>query len=1200
MSWPLPQDFNEAIQSPAFAFSDPDLKAGEPVSGPTGLPLPRSGNFADVYEVRGADGRGWGVKCFTRPVFGLEARYAAVARTLAKADLPFGIDFQFLVEGIRVGGVWRPAVKMEWVEGLLLNQVLKENAGRPAVLAALFQMWTKMCRRLREVGIAHADLQHGNVILVQGKRAGSFALRLIDYDGMYVPKLASMPSGELGHPNYQHPARATTREYSADLDRFPHLVVASALTALECCGPAVWGRYDTGDNLLFTDADFKSPTNSRLMRTLWDSGHSQLRALVGRLAIACTRPIAETPWLDHVAPDGKPLPLDDATTRTAADLLGLPSEPVIVGEVVATTPGVVNDLGDAVPPAPPPRPVLEPPPKQKKNEWWRDEDEEDVEDARKQQLVMVLGGLALLLGLGVIVGAVLLLRGDRKTGETVETTPPTGKNPEVWTPGTKGEAKEPLVQPVPKPESVTVPVPMLTRRWETFGPPGSQLKVSTDGKWVLGKPTSAGFVQMMAADRGTGAGSMSLGGGAVGFAAFPGGKVAGWSMGQREFTVWNPASRAVDRKIALPATQAGPGEPEFDVSPDGRYVIVGYRPFTPQGPAGPLLPGVVTPGFSGVPAGGQPGQPPHGDITVVDLQQQKEVFRLWVRAPRYRFTGAGELLVADVDWCKWFRLPGGDLFKQVDLPAARLPYVTAVSPDGDRILFSGDQKSRLIDTRTGQVLAEYPTDRTVILWGEFSPDGRYVALMTVPATPGPPGLPVRLDPKQASAGPTSGTVEVIDLRDGTVVAREQAEGAPSPPAAAAVFTPDGRSLVIGRVNGRVQLYDLPADLVAAAPGPKPKEPEVPETPVVTPKPKTPDPTPVTLEMPPSPDFNAVTPRLRLTAPGGTTNRFANRVQFSLDGKAVVLSRAPLSGEITVHNAATGNLVRKVEERNLPVRAYSCGTLADGRLWAVQTGDKSFGVWNTNSGARMASPPVPPLPASKGSAVNHVAAMSPDGRYTAYGFTSNFRNTTGGIDQGQFEEVPARVFDNQKGVEVLDVSWRSGSVHFTSDSSRVLFFDAYGKAQWYSLPDGQPLDEWVHQGPKTGTVRTVVLGMSWDGKVLLCEGLVPAFGVGRTGHFVLDGTTGKFLKMFGGANEYLAQVGGLSADGKLAVLAKNDQQGNNATYLTVVDTEKGQVKRLALANTTTASRLGVGISPDGRSAAALVTGGDLSLFDLVKQ
>ncbi len=322
MSWPMSQDFNEAVQNPRTAFSDPDLKSGEAVVGAHGMPLPRSGNFADVYQLRGPDGRDWAVKCFTRPVVGLAERYARISETLASSGLPFTVEFTYLAEGILVAGAWRPVLKMAWVEGLLLNQVMRENANNPTVLAALGQMWVKLCKRLREAGIAHADLQHGNVLLVEGSRSGAYGLKLIDYDGMYVSSLANRPAGESGHPAYQHPAR-NAGVYSPDLDRFPHLVIATALKALEIHGTDLWNRYDSGDNLLFAQEDFRNPAESKLMRELWATGDPGIQSLVGRVAVACGRPITQTPWLDEFAPDGVSIPLDADTRRDAEIALGL-------------------------------------------------------------------------------------------------------------------------------------------------------------------------------------------------------------------------------------------------------------------------------------------------------------------------------------------------------------------------------------------------------------------------------------------------------------------------------------------------------------------------------------------------------------------------------------------------------------------------------------------------------------------------------------------------------------------------------------------------------------------------------------------------------------------------------------------------------------------------------------------------------------
>ena len=421
MNWPMSQDYNEAIQNPTQAFSDVDLRTGDVVIGPMGVPLPRSGNFADVYHVRGADLRDWAVKCFTRPAVGLDMRYAQVSDALARAKLPFTVGFSFLAEGIQVGGVWRPVVKMEWVEGLMLHQVVRENAGRPQVLAALAQLWGKLCRRLREGGIAHADLQHGNVMLVPGTRSGVYELKLIDYDGMYVPSLANTPTGETGHPAYQHPAR-TSKTYSPDLDRFPHLVVATALKALETGGPTLWARYDTGDNLLFTSQDFRNPSGSKLMRELWATGNPELRALVGRLALSCDRPIPQTPWLDEIAPDGSPTPLNTNETGDAEAALGL-SAPVPISKPVA-----ISIPAKPVKPAKPigvvpvsarPKPVVLADPEKLplapigKEHKSQPEELELEEETTTNRLPLAIAGVVALV-LIVIAGGVLLFSGSKQ------------------------------------------------------------------------------------------------------------------------------------------------------------------------------------------------------------------------------------------------------------------------------------------------------------------------------------------------------------------------------------------------------------------------------------------------------------------------------------------------------------------------------------------------------------------------------------------------------------------------------------------------------------------------------------------------------------------------------------------------------------------------------------------------------------------
>ena len=610
MSWPLSHDFNEAIQNPRLAFTDPELKAGEAVVGARGLPLPRSGT-SRTYQVRGADGKDWAVKCFTRPVVGLAERYARVSDALEQAKLPFVVGFTFLPEGMLVAGARRPVVKMEWVEGLLLNQVVRENAAKPPVLAALGQMWVRLCRRLREARIAHADLQHGNVLLVPGARPGAYGLKLIDYDGMYVPALANQPSGETGHPAYQHPTRAATRAYSPDVDRFPHLVVLAALKGLEAAGLGLWERHDTGDNLLFTEDDFKKPAESKVMRELWKTEHPAVQALVGRLALACGKPIPQTPWVDEFAPDGDPSPLDNDARRAAAAALGvslpvpvtLPPEPTYGTAPVAVVVALPPEPSAAPQPAaavqevdvelveerkaerkPEKKPEKQADRKaEKQTERKRPAYRPPTEKSNSRALLLIAGGVLLLAG-GI--ATVVALSGNKQPpDDTVQkpgdgdngVVPPKDKNP-VDPKGTEPKEKQPkdkgpLTPQHPKPKEfdatgVRLALPDTKVPW-------AQVKFSADGRWLV---ASIG-PHFRAFDAQTGAAQPPIadvagGKSAEALFALTDDRLAYWV---RDATTLPVIDLKTGRSVGglslagLPGAKGGAAEMLW-VSPDGRYV----------------------------------------------------------------------------------------------------------------------------------------------------------------------------------------------------------------------------------------------------------------------------------------------------------------------------------------------------------------------------------------------------------------------------------------------------------------------------------------------------------------------------------------------------------------------------------------------------------------------------------------------------
>jgi regulation of enolase protein 1 (concanavalin A-like superfamily) len=324
MTWPLSQDYNEAIQDPANSFRDAELKTGEAVANALGIPMPRSGNFADVYEVRCPNGSRWAVKCFTRQVHGLAERYSEISKYLRLANLPFMVDFKYLEQGLRVRGQWYPILKMQWVEGFVLNEFVRDNLDKKPILQALGQIWLRMARRLRESYIAHCDLQHGNVMFVPGSTAKALAVKLIDYDGTCVPALLGSKSGEVGHPAYQHPERLRTGAYNQEVDRFSLLSIAAALRCLTIGGRALWEKYDNGDNLLFRQSDLQTPKESPLFQELLSIGDAQAQMLVQELYRACQGPLDAVPLVTDLLPEEKPA---GKVTKTVAAVRGVAQQP---------------------------------------------------------------------------------------------------------------------------------------------------------------------------------------------------------------------------------------------------------------------------------------------------------------------------------------------------------------------------------------------------------------------------------------------------------------------------------------------------------------------------------------------------------------------------------------------------------------------------------------------------------------------------------------------------------------------------------------------------------------------------------------------------------------------------------------------------------------------------------------------------------
>lgn len=332
-NWPLNIDFTAAIQNPQVCFRDELLRQAQAAKNSRGGMHPVRnrlllwpGNFATVYKLS-AEERTWAVRCFTRlPQPDVQQRYTAISEHLTQHRLPYLVNFQFISDGILVKGNWYPILKMEWVEGQELDRYIGEHLEDADNLALLHQRIKQLQRDLRHNGIAHGDLQHGNIMV-----APSGQLQLVDYDGMYVPALQGMPSCETGHPNYQLPARSP-QDFSAEIDDFSFDVISLSLRALTQ-QPDLWQAFhEDNKNLLFRQDDFKQPLASAVFQAIAQIDDPETQALYAQLVRKCCDHLKAIAPLHvyglHETGDSVPAaPVKHRVTESASAARFLPMEP---------------------------------------------------------------------------------------------------------------------------------------------------------------------------------------------------------------------------------------------------------------------------------------------------------------------------------------------------------------------------------------------------------------------------------------------------------------------------------------------------------------------------------------------------------------------------------------------------------------------------------------------------------------------------------------------------------------------------------------------------------------------------------------------------------------------------------------------------------------------------------------------------------
>jgi hypothetical protein len=317
-AYPTMDQYNDVVQHPQTAFSDPVLRAAKIATNGMGLPIALGGGFALTYTAT-AQGRKFAIRCFHKEAKGLEARYGHVDKGLRTTGGAYFVGFEYQPTGVLVNGKRYPIVKMDWVDGDTLGSFLEDHYSDKNRIERLRQQFIDVERFLRSKGLAHGDLQNGNVLVKSD-------LKLIDYDGIYVPTMAAGQGAELGHKHFQHPKRSAA-DFGPEMDRFSFIVIDLSLRAITH-DPKLFAKYSNGENIILTANDFIDPGSSAAFADL--KAIPSLARDTGNLASICVAPVKSVPTLDDFLA-AKNIPVAAVIIRAPAPAIEAKKEAAYVG-----------------------------------------------------------------------------------------------------------------------------------------------------------------------------------------------------------------------------------------------------------------------------------------------------------------------------------------------------------------------------------------------------------------------------------------------------------------------------------------------------------------------------------------------------------------------------------------------------------------------------------------------------------------------------------------------------------------------------------------------------------------------------------------------------------------------------------------------------------------------------------------------------
>ena len=264
MQYPLISEYVKVIQEAGDNLEQ--LAHLTPVLDDHGEPYRSSGAFAVVFKMQDkSSGKYYALKCFTEEQQGRAEAYRQIADELDLLDSPYITSVKYMEKELFVDSQCEedefPVLLMDWVEGETMETYIAANYRNQSAMSMLSYRFGKMAAWLRTQSFSHGDIKPDNIIV---RPDGS--LTLVDYDGMFVPSMKGSQSPTIGTRDFCHPLR-TVDDFDETIDDFSLASIALSLKAISM-KPTLLDIYGASDRLLFSENDYRNPSNSKVISAL--------------------------------------------------------------------------------------------------------------------------------------------------------------------------------------------------------------------------------------------------------------------------------------------------------------------------------------------------------------------------------------------------------------------------------------------------------------------------------------------------------------------------------------------------------------------------------------------------------------------------------------------------------------------------------------------------------------------------------------------------------------------------------------------------------------------------------------------------------------------------------------------------------------------------------------------------------------------